>query len=112
MAVVTSKTREMALRTLAVCGFDEGFPVVVTADEVRRGKPHPEPVHVALRELGVRAGPAVLFVGDSPHDLEAGRAAGVRTAAVTWGAAGEEALSARAPDYLVRRVEDLLALRP
>lgn len=112
MAVVTSKTREMALRTLAVCGFEGGFPVVVTADEVRMGKPHPEPVHLALRDLGVQAGPEVLFVGDSPHDLEAGRAAGVRTAAVTWGAAREDVLTAGSPDYLVRRVEELLALRP
>lgn len=112
MAVVTSKTREMALRTLAVCGFGERFPVVVTADEVRNGKPHPEPVHLALGNLGVQDASDVLFVGDSPHDLEAGRSAGVRTAAVTWGAAREYALRQSAPDYLVRRVEELLALRP
>ena len=32
----------MALRTLEVCGFSGAFPVVVTADEVERGKPDPE----------------------------------------------------------------------
>jgi pyrophosphatase PpaX len=112
MAVVTSKTREMALRTLAVCGFEGAFPVVITADEVARGKPDPEPVLLALRDLAVQPGPRVLFVGDSPHDVAAGRAAGVQTAAVTWGAADEGSLNAEAPDHLVRHMEGLLRIRP
>lgn len=112
LGLVTSKTREMALRTLDICGLGDAFGVVVTADEVTRGKPHPEPVHLALRGLSIPAGPDTLFVGDSPHDLAAGRAAGVRTAAVTWGAATEETLRAEAPDFLLRRVDELLALRP
>lgn len=112
MGVVTSKTREMALRTLAVCGLRDGFPVVVTADDVARGKPNPEPVLRALRELGIHPGRRVVFVGDSPHDVVAGRAAGVQTAAVTWGAAPEESLEAEAPDHMVRRIGGLLALRP
>lgn len=112
VGVVTSKTREMALRTLAACGFGGAFGAVITADEVTLGKPHPEPVHRALAELAVAAGSGVLFVGDSPHDLVAGRAAGVRTAAVTWGAADEAALAAEAPDYLVRSVTELRGLRP
>lgn len=112
LGVVTSKTRELSLRTLAVCGLDAFFPVLVTADEVTRGKPHPEPVERALRELAVQAGPGTLFVGDSPHDLASGRAAGVRTAAVTWGAAGEDVLLTESPDYLVRTVAELRSLRP
>lgn len=112
LGVVTSKTREMALRTLEVCGLGDAFPVVVTADEVTQGKPHPEPVHLALRMLSVVPGPGSLFVGDSPHDLVSGRAAGVRTVAVTWGAAEEDVLVAEAPDHLVRSVAELRALRP
>ncbi|MDT8342476.1 MAG: HAD-IA family hydrolase [Longimicrobiales bacterium] len=112
LGVVTSKTSEMAHRTLRVCALADAFAVVVTADDVTRGKPDPEPVHTALRALGAVAGPGILFVGDSPHDLAAGRAAGVRTAAVTWGAASEAALVAGAPDYLVRSVAELRALRP
>jgi len=112
LGVVTSKTREMALRTLEVCGLGDAFPVVVTADEVTQGKPHPEPVHRALRMLSVAPGPGSVFVGDSPHDLVSGRAAGVRTVAVTWGAAGEDVLAAAGPDHLVRSVEELRVLRP
>lgn len=112
LGVVTSKTRELALRTLDVCGLSSAFPVVITADEVIRGKPDPEPVRLALRELAVEAGERILFVGDSPHDVVAGRAAGVCTAAVTWGACTEDELTVEGPHHLVRTVDELRGLRP
>lgn len=97
LAVVTSKRRrgtEMGLRAL---GLEDAFAVLVCADDVERPKPHPEPVHRALRFLG--ADPArTVFVGDAVHDVESGKAAGVRTAAVTWGAGAREALTRSAPD--------------
>lgn len=111
MALVTSKAREMALRTLDVCGLADAFPVVITADEVTRGKPDPQPVHMALDQLGIGAGGTV-FVGDSPHDVVAGRAAGVRTIGVTWGAAPVAALSGSEPDFLIRNVSDLGGIGP
>jgi pyrophosphatase PpaX len=121
MALVTSKAREMALRTLSVCGLSDAFPVVITADEVVRGKPDPEPVELALREMGLGGmalrrtapgGMGVVFVGDSPHDVVAGRRASVRTVGVTWGAAPREALVASGPDYLVDEVVALGSVSP
>ena len=112
LAIVTSKAREMTGRTLRSCGVERDFPVVITADDVERGKPDPEPVRRALDALGVPASKRVLFVGDSPHDVAAGRAAGVRTAAVTWGAFPVEGLEPEGPDFLIRRPEELLELRP
>jgi pyrophosphatase PpaX len=106
-ALVTSKARRMALRTLEVCGFSGTFPVVVTADEVQRGKPDPEPVVLALRELGEPEAGATVFVGDSPHDIVAGRAAGVVTVGVTWGAFPAQVLRASEPHHLVDSVEEL-----
>lgn len=111
MALVTSKAREMALRTLDVCGLTGAFPVVITADEVTHGKPHPEPVHMALSQLGL-ADSQTVFVGDSPHDVAAGRAASVRTVGVTWGAAPRAALEGSSPDVLVEDVEALRAIGP
>lgn len=112
LAIVTSKAREMTGRTLRSCGVERDFPVVITADDVKRGKPDPEPVRRALDALEVPPSHRVLFVGDSPHDVAAGRAAGVRTAAVTWGAFPAEGLAPEGPDFLVRRPEELLELRP
>ena len=83
------------------------------AEHVSRGKPDPEAVRLALRELDLseRAN-ETLFVGDSPYDLRAGRAAGTRTAAVCWGACPRVTLDAESPDYVLERFEDLLELVP
>lgn len=100
LGIVTSKSRSGALRGLRLTGMEGWFSVVVGADDVTRHKPDPEPVRYALDRLGADAGTAV-FVGDSPHDLAAGRAAGVRTAAVTWGPFAEGILRAHDPDYWI-----------
>ncbi|MEZ4466455.1 MAG: hypothetical protein R3F43_18885 [bacterium] len=65
-------------------------------------------MHVALEALGAPAGTA-LFVGDSPHDLHAGRAA-VATAAALWGPFPREVLAPATPSHWVETLADLLAL--
>ncbi len=108
--LVTSKGRDVGVRTLGCCGLEERFHALVFADDVERGKPDPEPVLLALRRLGAPASERVLLVGDSPHDIEAGRRAGVRTAAVMWGPVPAAALRSARPDFVARRMEDLLRL--
>jgi pyrophosphatase PpaX len=113
VGVVTSKGREMTARTLGCSGLADVLDVLVTADDVRNDKPDPEPVVKALVELGIEGHPhLVLFVGDSPHDLAAGRAAGVRTAAVSWGPFTRAELEATPPDHWIASWEELIALRP
>ena len=113
VAVVTSKRNGVARRTLEVCELWDAVELVVGADDVTLGKPDPEPVHLALDRFGLRdrAG-EVLFVGDSPFDLRAGRAAGTRTAAVSWGAFARSVLEVEGPDYFVERLGELLAIEP
>ena len=109
VGIVTSKREEVALRTLSVCGLEAHVETLVCAEHVRRGKPDPEAVDLALHALGLGdAAAETLFVGDSLFDLRAGRAAGTRTAAVCWGACTRETLAAEAPDYVLERLEDLL----
>ena len=113
LAIVTSKTREMTTRTLDSCGLSDLFDQCVCADDVERGKPDPEPVMLALEQLGLeRRTQEVLFVGDSPFDIASGLGAGVRTAAALWGAFGLEELEAADPHHLVTRLEEVLELRP
>ena len=109
LGVVTSKINEHAWRGLRVCGLDEHFELLIGADDVVRAKPDPEPVLVALRRLGVGAHEAV-FIGDSPHDVRAGNAAGVATAAVAWGPFPRAALEAAGPTYWVQRAEELVGM--
>lgn len=112
LAIVTSKARRGVEMGMEACGLEPcWFRAVVTADDVERPKPHPEPVLRALRELEGSPDPATaIFVGDSIHDLRAGRAAGVKTGAALWGPYGRDELSAGEPDYWLEDVRDLEAL--
>jgi pyrophosphatase PpaX len=107
LAIVTSKHRRSALRGMELCGIVSHFDVIVTPEDVRQPKPHPEPVLFALEKLGVAPDEA-LFVGDSPHDIAAGQAAGTRTAGVLWGPFPREALERARPDAFLETQGDVL----
>jgi pyrophosphatase PpaX len=108
MALVTSKADWLAVRALVHVGLDAAIPVVVGCDSCTRHKPHPEPVERALALL--RSAPDdAIFVGDSPHDVESGRAAGVRTIGVTWGAASRDELARAGADLVIDDVDQLRA---
>ena len=109
LGLVTSKMRSGALRGLQVADLADAFDVIVGSDEVTHPKPHPEPVLTALERLDAPAAGAV-FIGDSRHDIECGRAAGVQTAAVLWGPFDRSHLADLRPDYWLERPEDLSLL--
>jgi pyrophosphatase PpaX len=84
LGVVTAKRRPTVERVFAGVGIGEYFDVVVGSDSTMRHKPDPEPILHALAELGAQSGQAA-YVGDSPFDMAAARAAGVYAVAVAWG---------------------------
>ncbi len=84
LAVVTNKPERAARLVLADMGLDRYFEAVIGGDTLPRRKPDPAPVHEALRRLGVAPDRAAM-VGDNHHDVEAGRAAGLRVVAVSYG---------------------------
>jgi len=113
LAIVTSKLNAGARRGLACAGFDGLFDVIVGADDVDVHKPDPAPVRAALARLGREPETAVM-VGDSPHDLASGRAAGTRTAAVAWGPFERAELELANPDHWLEApaaIADLLGAR-
>jgi len=109
LGLVTSKLRQGALRGLRVAGLEGVFSVVIGADDVDRHKPDPAPVLAAVERLGAELA-ATVFIGDSPHDMAAGRAAGVRTAAALWGPFPRETLAPHRPDYWLYTPADLATL--
>lgn len=109
LAVVTSKTAATARRGLRLFQLESYFHAVIGVEETQKHKPEPEPVLAAINTTGVPPD-ACLMVGDSPHDLESGRKAGVRTAAVSWSqVAWPDVLSAQ-PDYIVHECSDVLTI--
>lgn len=109
MGIVTSKFKAGAQRGLKLVGLGSAFDVIVGADSVTHPKPHPEPVLKALELLDADA-KGTVFIGDSRHDLESGRAAGVKTAAVLWGPFKRAELEDLAPDFWLEKPEQLAQL--
>jgi pyrophosphatase PpaX len=107
MAVVTSKLEPSARRSLEFLGLERHFRAVVGLEATVRHKPDPEPVRHALEVLGVEPGGAA-FVGDSPHDMAAGNAAGVATVATLWGPFTRAELAVAHPRAWAAKPSDLL----
>lgn len=82
--VVTNKPLRYAEPIMRDLGLAERSAVLVCPDHVSRSKPDPEMLLLACAKLGIQPAEA-LFIGDDLRDIEAGRAAGTRTAAVSYG---------------------------
>ncbi len=107
LGIVTAKRRatvELAFRRVPLSHL---FDVVVGGDETERLKPDPEPLLVAAERLGVPVEDCA-YVGDSPFDMRAARAARMHAIAVTWGGIhARDALEAESPDAIVDTPKEL-----
>jgi pyrophosphatase PpaX len=102
VGVVTSKRRfsvDMALKNFP--GLGDVVDQWVTMEDTTEHKPRPEPLLKGLEMLGNVPREQAAYVGDSPFDVTAAKAAGVESVAVSWGAFSEDALRAAEPDQLV-----------
>ena len=107
-AVVTSGTPPIATARLHAAGFP--LPrTLITADDVTRGKPDPEPYLLAAQRLGV-APDRCLAVEDAPAGIASARAAGCQVLAVTGTAPAQElaeaALTVDGLDRVAVHVDD------
>jgi pyrophosphatase PpaX len=108
LGVVTAKRRATVELAFARVSVAHLFETVVGGDETEKHKPDPEPLFLAAERMG--ADPAeTAYVGDSPFDIRAARAAGMYAVAVTWGRIHDrERLEREEPDAIVERAEELL----
>jgi HAD superfamily hydrolase (TIGR01509 family) len=106
LGIATSRTSGGAALILDALGLRAHFSAIVGIEEVRETKPRPEPVLAVLARLGA-AGGAAMMVGDTPDDIEAGRAAGLATVGVATGAHDLRALAAAGADYVIPTMESL-----
>ncbi|WP_201352378.1 HAD family hydrolase [Hydrogenimonas urashimensis] len=101
LGIVTTKTGRYSIDLLEHLELMHFFETLVGSEDVRRHKPHPEPVFKALERMGVST-KSVWLIGDTPMDVEAALAAGVNPFAVTCGYGQCEAFATRcrhiAPD--------------
>lgn len=83
LGIVTSRTRESALRYMDMFGIASYFDDLVTCDDTTIHKPNPEPLLLALSKLGASADES-LMIGDSPFDIKCANNAGVDSVMVEW----------------------------
>lgn len=106
--VVTSKRVWLATNSVKNHGLASLFSCVNGAEDSKEHKPHPEPLLNAAKKLGVEADRCI-YIGDSPYDLQAAKAAGMPCVAVTWGKFfTEEVLKPENPNQLIHEVKELV----
>ena len=108
--IVTNKATRYAEPIVAALGLQGPAATLVCGDTTPHAKPHPAPLLEAARRIGVE--PAhCLYVGDDLRDVQAGRAAGMATVAVSWGYLGAgEPIEAWGADHLIDEPGQLLTL--
>ena len=103
--VLSNKRENLSKRLLEMLGLLKYFDIVLGSDSVEERKPSPKPVLQILNMFSLKPEEAVI-VGDSNYDIDAGKSAGVKTVAVTYGYRSPEFL--RGADFLISGMGELI----
>ena len=107
--IVTNSDRRLVDRIMHRFELHKFFDVIVTKNDVRMTKPHPDPILQAAKKLGCKPN-AILYIGDSEIDIIAGKAAGVMTAMFKPLTRKESFEPRTTPDYVLNKLEEILPL--
>ncbi|AUJ84611.1 HAD family hydrolase [Enterococcus sp. CR-Ec1] len=105
--VVSSKKTAVVKRNLAAQNLVAFFEEIIGSDAVSHYKPHPEGINKVVTQYQFDP-TRTIMVGDAIFDIQMGKAAGVKTIAVTWGSHDAKKLSADKPDALAEAPQDIL----
>jgi pyrophosphatase PpaX len=110
LGVVTAKRRATVELAFARVPVAHLFETVVGGDETEKHKPDPEPLLLAAARMRIDPASAA-YVGDSPFDVRAAKAAGMYAVAVTWGRIHDRGrLEREEPDAIADSPQELLEL--
>ena len=110
--IVTNKVARFTEPLVRALGLHKRAACVVSGDTAARPKPDPAPLLHALAATAIAADVA-LYVGDDLRDIQAGRAAGMRTVAVSYGYLGDGPHYAEwGADHVIHSPAELLTLVP
>jgi len=107
VGIVTRNCRRAVDLAMEVTGI--GAEVVLTRDDVRATKPHPEHLIAAMERLGAQPAQGVM-VGDHWMDVQGGKAAGMRTIGILRENRPDDFYSAVVPDMIICQIGELLPL--
>lgn len=111
LGIVTSRTRESALRYMDMFAITSYFSDLVTCDDTTVHKPNPEPILLAMSKLGASAEESIM-IGDSPFDIKCANNAGVDSVMVNWRITCDESsvIDDAKVDYWLHQPSDLVEL--
>jgi len=107
--IVTNKPRGLSKALLTALNLTERCAVLVCPEDVTRTKPDPEPMYLAARQINLPA-EQIIYVGDHPRDIEAGRNAGMYTILAAYGylpLSHKDNLTAWQADCIVNDISEL-----
>ena len=107
LALITNKPLVFTQPLLQELGIDGYFQLVLGGECLAEKKPHPLPLRHCAQQLGALP-EMCLMVGDSRNDIDAAKAAGWRSVAVSYGYNHGEPVSLCGPDWLVEDFRELL----
>ncbi|ENW17538.1 HAD family hydrolase [Acinetobacter haemolyticus] len=110
--IVTNKPRGLSESLLAELQLTERCSVLVCPEDVSKTKPDPEPMYLAAKQLQIDP-QEIIYVGDHPRDIDAGRHAGMYTILAAYGYLPIESrddLSAWQADAIIHTVAELQQL--
>lgn len=107
LAVITNKPLIFTSPLLDSMNIQQHFKLVVGGECLEHKKPHPLPLHHTAEQLEVDA-QHCLMVGDSRNDVEAAKAAGWRSVALTYGYNHGEPVANSDPDWLMEDFRELI----
>lgn len=111
-ALITSKNIPELENTLPRLGVAPYVDFIVSADHVKKPKPDPEGIRLAVAHFGLSLEEIAnsVYIGDTTHDMQAGNGGGARSIGVTWGAATVERLLAENPVAIANTPQELRRL--
>lgn len=107
IAILSNKPERATREILEALQLSAPFALIAGGDSFEEMKPSPVPVLRIMEILGIPAAETAIL-GDSIYDLQAGKAAHVKTIAATWGFQPVEMLKALEPDYTVSAFAEVL----
>ena len=108
LTIFTGKSTHTNDITLETLGITDCFDLIYTGNDVSKSKPYPEALIRTMEDLNLQQD-EVLFIGDSHLDIQAGKSAGIVTAAALWGAIEKEKLLNSNPDHVFETPDDFIS---
>ncbi|MHA1377184.1 MAG: HAD family hydrolase [Candidatus Helarchaeota archaeon] len=107
LAIFTSSKRKVILELLEKFGIKEYFKSVLSMEDVNKPKPHPEGILKVVSQLGTYDPDNIIYVGDLKTDIQAARAANIRSIAVYNGLISRQELMKQQPDFFCEHITEI-----